>query len=125
MSVSSGIGESFFAWADRVTDEEEAMADSYNVERVHGDKECGGATKCSSCAIRFAKIFKASAGIVLAKDIKPTDTLVVAISRRLDDYTVDNAKRMLAGMLGCKVVLLPECEALAILHEEEGDNVDH
>lgn len=100
------------------------MSDSYNVERKHGGDECGGATKCSFCAIRFAKIFKSSMGIVVAKDIKPRDTLVIGIGRRMSECEGYEAHRRLGQLIGCNVVIVPECDTMVTLHPEE-DNGSH
>ena len=113
--------ESFFEWAERVVEEEERMSDNYKVERRHGEEECGGPTKCHYCAIRFAKIFKASVGIVVAKDIKPRDTLVIGIGRRLTDQEGYEANRRLGELIGCNVVIVPECDTMVTLHPEDED----
>lgn len=101
------------------------MSDNYKVEKSHEDNKCGGPTKCSSCAIRFAKIFGASAGITLAKDIKPNDTLVVGFSGRLSMQQGHEATERLSYLLGCKVVVIPECDTLAVMHAEEGEDEHH
>lgn len=101
------------------------MSDSFNVERKHGDEECGGATRCHYCAIRFAKIFKSSAGIVLAKDVKPRDTLVVGINRRLSEQEGYEAHKRLGELIGCNVVIVPQCDTMVVLHPEEDGNVSH